>query len=78
MAEELNTIEEATTSVVETTKKFNGKALGLGLAIAGTCGLILLAVKLVKRAKAKKAQKVESDVVPEPVENEKANSEEEA
>ncbi len=77
MAEELNTIEEAT-SVVETTKKFNGKALGLGLAIAGTCGLILLAVKLVKKAKAKKAKKVESDVVPEPVENEKAPSEEEA
>ena len=81
MAENLNTIEtveETAETVAETSKKFNGKALVIGLAVAGTCGLVLLAVKLVKKVKAKKAAKAAEEAVPEPVENEKANSEEEA
>ena len=56
MAETLNnleTVEETVASVAETSKKFNGKALVIGLAVASTCGLVLLGIKLIKKAKAK-------------------------
>lgn len=65
--ENLETVEETVASVAETSKKFNGKALAIGLAVAGTCGLVLLGIKLVKKAKAKKAAKAAGEAVPEPV-----------
>ena len=70
MAETLNnleTVEETVESVAETGKKFNGKALVIGLAVASTCGLVLLGIKLIKKAKAKKAAKAAEEAVPEPV-----------
>lgn len=76
--EVLETVETAAETAVESGKKISGKAIGIGLAVVGTCGLVLFAVKLIKKAKAKKAAKAAEEAVPEPVENEKANSEEEA
>ena len=76
--ENLETVEETVAAAAETSKKFNGKAIGIGLAIAGTCGLVLLAIKLVKKAKAKKAAKAAEEAVPEPVKDEATPEEVEA
>lgn len=76
--EKLDVVETAAETAVESSKKFNGKALVIGLAVAGTCGLVLLGIKLIKKAKAKKAAKAAEEAVPETVKDEATPEEVEA
>lgn len=74
--EKLDVVETAAETAVESGKKISGKAIGIGLAVVGTCGLVLFAVKLIKKAKAKKAAKTAEETVPTPVKDEATPEEE--